>query len=44
MFVFDIEGLIIKKDKRENSFHNVCIGVSNKNFEEYNLILHKNYC
>ena len=44
MFVFEVDSIIVRKNKESSEFSKVCIGVSHKNFEEYNLILHRNFC
>ena len=44
LLVFDAEKLIITLDKGKEEFDNICVAVSRKNFSEYNLILHRNFC
>ena len=44
MLVFDIDKITVSQSGVKNTFDSVSVGVSRKNFADYNVILHKNFC
>ena len=44
LFAFDADYIIVKNKDKDRIFEKVCVAVSKKNFVDYNLILHRNFC
>ncbi len=44
MLVFRVEKLVLHNTAGDSSYNNVMVGISRRNFNDYNLILHKNLC
>ena len=44
MMAFDAEAIIVNNGKQKTEYKSICVAVSKSNFNDYNLILHRNFC